>query len=476
MSLVTINCYTNEYSSITNGLRASIYLQSSPSSVVSSITELNPPHNARTWSFAGLIRDNYIFRLDEIDSGGTVIQNLAEIFLVPTELSGDNYLADTQVIVGTTPNFVSGVSSATFDGSNSSPDFRSWTVTVDEMNGRGILEKDVDFTFDSTTGTFTLLSGLFLSGAYYNFHFDPQKVPVGTGVAQSVAQFKINLLTSNTSLDSSYLGSTVIVEPSSTVPVTITLPPLSAIADGIPISFEVGGSNVTCVKIIADGSDAINFAAPKNSANYILVLTGESLTMYKYTRGSGATEWRVKDAFGNFTRVGEIISSDQVTSGMIDNVAQLLGDIVTIASKYYRLYDYLFNNINQSQLRAFEDTITSSNAAKFSKKDVSSGTEFYLANRGSLYQRASDGSILAGVYKPNAMLQHQHISPIAVGSGSAPFRKNTVPITNARNASGIDNTYSALDSTPTDENGDYLSNVDTETRPETFYSNLYIII
>lgn len=86
---------------------------------------------------------------------------------------------DEQIRVGTTPGLVSGESTALFDGSEVSvgvnrPDYRGWNIVPSELTGRGILVKDVDYSWDTATGLFTLLgvNDKFVQGVYYNINFD----------------------------------------------------------------------------------------------------------------------------------------------------------------------------------------------------------------------------------------------------------------------------------------------------------------
>lgn len=374
MSLVKINCYTNNYSSIAGGIRASIYLSSEPTATLESISELTPPHNARLWSFTGLLRDDYIFRLEELDSSGVAINLLSEIALTPTELDTNSYKDDFQVIVGSTNGIVDSATYAIFDGSDGAPDFRSWDVTVTEMFGRGLLKKGVDFTFNKTTGLFTILTGgAFVGGQYFNFHFDPQSSTESTGTGNYQKRV-INLITSNTNIDTTYLGSINIVEvqSSTATPINISLPLLADISDGIEISFEIGGLN-GCVKFISNSGESINFPYPSIGANYFYAVNGESFSIYKFKRSSTLSEWRLKNIFGNFNRVGEILTCDNssLKEGLL-----LDGSSINV-NKFARLYDWFKNfYTNQSELRLYTNT---TDVKKFSKID-SSNTYIKLAN------------------------------------------------------------------------------------------------
>ena len=115
MPTVVLDAYSKAYPSITNRIRASVFLETDPFALVASIIDTTVGHPARVWHFPGLPRANYGFSLDEIDSGGAVVANLALFSVVPSQIDGTLVRDDEQIKVGTTPGFDSGLNSVFFD-------------------------------------------------------------------------------------------------------------------------------------------------------------------------------------------------------------------------------------------------------------------------------------------------------------------------------------------------------------------------
>lgn len=87
---------------------------------------------------------------------------------------------DEQIRVDTTSGLVSGVNSFTFDGTSGKLDYRGYEPVFTEISGRGIMVKGVDYSWNYSTGLFTLLIPLdvFVTNRYYNVHFQLLNQPV----------------------------------------------------------------------------------------------------------------------------------------------------------------------------------------------------------------------------------------------------------------------------------------------------------
>lgn len=94
---------------------------------------------------------------------------------------------DETIQVGVTPGLVAGASSFTFDGTETfpgsgifKPDYRYYEPVFSEIGGRSPMIKGVDYSWDYTTGVFTLLSvpDIFADLQYYNVHFQAYSVAV----------------------------------------------------------------------------------------------------------------------------------------------------------------------------------------------------------------------------------------------------------------------------------------------------------
>lgn len=81
---------------------------------------------------------------------------------------------DEQIKVGTTTGLVAGTSSFTFDGTGGKPNYLNYEIVPSELNGRGILILNVDYSWDYVTGHFQLLQAgdAFQQNQYYNIHFE----------------------------------------------------------------------------------------------------------------------------------------------------------------------------------------------------------------------------------------------------------------------------------------------------------------
>lgn len=107
---------------------------------------------------------------------------------------------DQQIKVGTTAGFNAGLTEIYFDGGETfpgsgirRPDYRGWNIVPSELlDGRGILVNNLDYTWNSITGKFTLLQpgdALELD-TYYNIHFEAI-VPDGENVPDTVKNISL---------------------------------------------------------------------------------------------------------------------------------------------------------------------------------------------------------------------------------------------------------------------------------------------
>lgn len=87
---------------------------------------------------------------------------------------------DEVIRVGTTVGLVAGMSSFVFDGTGGKPDYRFYEPIFFEYKGRQPMIKDVDYTWDYTTGMFALIAGAgttdtLSDNQYYTVQFQPYK-------------------------------------------------------------------------------------------------------------------------------------------------------------------------------------------------------------------------------------------------------------------------------------------------------------
>jgi len=476
MPTVTLNAYSKSFPSITNRIQASIALTSAPLAVLASIIDSTVGHPQRTWSFPGLNRDNYDFSLDEIDGSGNKINNLALFSVTPGQLNGQIIRAEEQPQVDVTPGFTSGLTTFTFDGTETSPgsgifkpDYRTWDITPSELTGRGILVDGLDYTWDKVLGKFDLLitGDVFAANAYYNIYFEPQLNPAGFSVP-TINDFGFSFYDATANLLTSDFGKKVIIEPASSY-IELTLPLLSTVAPGRYMMVEHSGG-VSCAKFLTQGSDAIKFI----NGN-LFILPNESF--YIYTDGS---DYRVCNTDGNFKTVGELVSDDNVASDVY-NKKPLDGSDGIVLSECARLYEQLVLNLPITQVCDYDNWATGNNKYLYSfanSLNPANSGKFKFPDRRSLYER-NNNTGKAGDYLDDDVKSHRHKNGIADNNSTGrPFvygyttdgmpGASESPIQTEGNPRQIQG-YTATDASGTGVTG-------SETRPKSYLINKYVLI
>lgn len=471
MPTVVLNAYSKAYPTITNRIRASVYLQTDPQALIASIIDATAGHPARTWSFPGLPRTNYGFTLDEIDGVGTPINNLATFDVVPGEIDGMLVRGDEQIQVGITTGFITGATSFTFDGTSGKPNYIGWEIVPSELTGRGILVRGVDYSWDKTTGTFSLLQvgDVFASLNWYNIHFDPILNPAGNSYP-SVNDFEINYLDVDTSIDSSYFGHKLIVEPSSDL-VKIYLPNILTVPQGRRMFVEITGSgNLNCVEFDTIDGSTINFLRGNLHA-----YSSESFSIYKWKNPfSGTFEWRVCESFGNFNNCGTVVSHDQIQLGLI-NFLKLDGSSVS-RRRYARLYEDIVLNLPSLQVCNYDDWGTVYPVTFYSLANSANPLNvdlFHIPDRRNLFERSTSGSSVAGTYSEDSIKYHKHKIP-STKPLFPPFGGDLGGAISQPGFNTVVSGSSSYSSNPIDDSG--ISVGDTETKPKNYLINKYVLI
>jgi hypothetical protein len=452
MPTVVLDAYSKAYSLITNRIRAAVSTETSPLSIVASIIDTTSGHPARTWHFAGLLRDNYRFSLDEIDGSDNPINNLALFDVVPGAIDGVLVRDDEQIQVDVTTGFVGGANTFTFDGTGGKPNYIGWEIVPSELTGRGILVKGLDYSWDSVTGILTLLQAgdVFPTGNYWNIHFDPKTVTAGAGVS-NVTDFQIRLITTDETLTVDDFGKKLIVEPSG-VYIELSLPDISTVADGRPVMIDVMASSICCVKIIPNGADTINWIRGN-----VYILPNESLKLYKFTRSAGVYEWRITDADGNFKSVGELVGDDLTT---VFN-KQFLDGTIRLITQYARIYNEVVLNLPGTQVVNFDSWITGNNKYFYSlanSADPSNAGKFHFPDRRGIFERNNNAG-KAGDYQDEMVGSHLHhitgsTTTSFIGGGKVP----------------------AVSGGSVEDAGNTDLNTGTETRPKNYLINKYVLL
>jgi hypothetical protein len=337
------------------------------------------------------------------------------------------------------------------------PDYRGWEIVPSELTGRGILVRDqIDYTWNKDTAKFTLLQpgDVFQAGNFYNIHFNSITDPKGNSYP-TISDFGINLITATTTIDASYFGKKLVIEPASPF-ITITLPAISTIVQGRPLMVEVGGVGLYTVKIVSPDA-TINWMR-----NAIYMMAGESLTIYKYMRGT-TPELRVCAADGNFHNVGLIVSSDDVVTGVRNML--LLDGSTKNKNQFARLYNEFVLHLPLTQVMAFGDWSVGNNNKYFSLSNASD--LFHVPDRRGLYERANSASSKAGDYLDESI----RVLPDVKGVKVVPGGRNTIgghpDAIDIANPTGKE--FSLL------EGFDIVAPGASETRPKSYLINKYVI-
>jgi hypothetical protein len=408
MATVVLNAYSKAYPSITNRIRASIYLQSDPQAFVAQIIDTTVGHPARTWSFPGLPRNNYGFVLDEIDGSGNVVTNLAQFDVVPGEIDGELVRDDEQIQVGTTTGFVAGATTATFDGTAGAPDYTGWEIVPSELTAgaRGILIEGIDYSWNSTTGVFSLLQpgDVLVDGQYYNIHFNCQTDPAGNSYP-TITDFEIVKITADTTLTSANFGKMLLIEPAGDY-LEVTLPDILTVPVGrkMMVSFEAGAI-VKCAKIMPFGADGIKFMG-----GTIYIIPNESFSIYRYRRAVGDDEWRVVDAVGNFLTCGNLVASDRSQLGSYNS--QILDGTIGDVEKHARIYNEVVLNLPLGQAVDYDSWSSLANKYFYSlanSANPANAGKFRFPDRRNAFQR-NTGLVtpVPGTFQASQNKQHGH--------------------------------------------------------------------
>lgn len=452
MSTVVLNAFSKAYPSITNRIRASLFYQNDLSAPIATIIDTTSGHPARTWSFAGLPRNNYCFSLDEINGGGVPVNNLALFDVVPGEIDGELTRDDEQIKVGVTPGFNAGLNYVVFDGTGGKPDYIGWTIVPSELTGRGILVLGLDYSWDSDTATFILLQtgDVLQVNTNWNIHFDCKESLAGNSYP-TITDFQINLITNDTTIDSTYFGKKLIVEPES-IYIEVTLPDITTVPQGRKLMVELGGTTMTCTRFVPDGSDTINWIRGN-----LYALPNESFSLYRFQRSEGVDEWRVCEADGAFREVGHSVGDDEVSADTIN--LQLLDGSELEATQYARLYNEVVLNLPLSQVVEYADWTTGNNKYLYSKKSYGLGGVFHVPDRRDKYER-NNKTGKSGDY------QEQELKATATNI--------TLPLVQHTASAATFGITDGPLGAPTTKTIPCTIGTGTETRPETYLINKYV--
>lgn len=195
------------------------------------------------------------------------------------------------------------------------PSLSGWAWSI-ERRGFGTLLKDVEYSFNDTTGTVTLLptndnpTPAIQTGELLLIHFQPKITTFSASAASSSVNIfnQVRKITADTVLDNTSMGSAFIV--SGAMPyLQITLPDITTVAANRPFIFLFEGGNHTNASINCYGTNKITWLG--QSLSEVIGGQSEELWLFKYVDpiDTNIYSWMVMNADGNFKNVGEIITS-----------------------------------------------------------------------------------------------------------------------------------------------------------------------
>ena len=411
MSTVVLDIYTSAWPSITNNIQCNVYAQSSPLAVIASITDTTTGHPARTWSFPGLVRANYRFEFLEITSGGTVVQSLGSMTVVPPSQSNYTFRVPIQIQCGVTSGVTSGTNVLLLDGTSGCPDIRTWDINIERIS-MGTMKADVDYSYNKSTGSITLLNtdDIFQPNEWFNITFIPQAGTVTESVP-SLNVFKaLSFINGNYSVSTNDFGAKLIIKPTTgNGYLELTLPDISTVVENRVLFIEMASGN--CAKFITHSGDTINWMGSRTN---LFICPNEMVAIYKAIDPSGPTSyWRIHDAFGNFLNVGQVVTEDQIQANVFNKIA-LVGNQCDIY-QHARLYNDFVLNLPSSQVCNYDDWSAGNNKYKYSLANSASYlnlNKFMVPDRRNMFERITDGTRKAGEYQADQMIQHQHETTI----------------------------------------------------------------
>jgi hypothetical protein len=411
MSTVALNIYTSAYPTISNNIEIRVYKQSDPLAIV--VSDNHPaPHGDDTWSFPGLERTNYLFRIFEM-IGSSIIQELGnKMDVVPGAAQEVNFKATEQITADATTGFTSGVNTATFDGTSGTQDWRGWEVSTMDRMGTGPMKKGIDYSWNKVTGEFLLLNSgdVFAPDEWFNVDFQPQRITVTASVPVNVPLFLTpKKITANYTVSAgSDMGGLLIVDPAGNY-LEITLPDIATVVAGKLLTIEMrrAAVNKTC-KIKTQPSQIIDWLA--GSRNDLYMCPQESIGIYKWIDPSGPTSmWRVFNPYGNFLKVGEQIYDDNSAANVFNKILMTGadGDVLQLA----RFYNDYVLQLPAPQVCNYDDWATGNNKYKFSLANSAVGAnagKFKIPDRRNIFFRNTDGTRLPAEWQDLTIGQHKH--------------------------------------------------------------------
>lgn len=476
MATTYFSLFTRPYNDIgvTNFVKVVLYPANDPLAEYDSKVSEDPgPVDAKTWAFPGIITQNYICKIFEVDGDDNVVRQIEGEFTFIPSSSSFRYKEPIFIQIGVTP--IPGDEDNLFPANVNTvnvPDWIGWTPIIEKL-GIGTQKPSSDYTFDEETGDWDLLAvgDVFENNSYYFVQFRPiitldEAVPNESAFLFSQSM----VVTADTTLVAADIGKKILVK-GATAYVEITLPDITTVIENRIAYFEFCKSTLKCCKILTHSGDVIEWFYTDQSAVY--GCPGETIQLFKEVVDESTSVWRVHHSDGNFREVGQRIGEDQIAANVLNKVALDGGGTLGISStEYARLYNEYVLRLPGAQVVSYASWATGTNKYLYSLKDPSTG-KFHVPDLRNMFRRISDGIRTAGNFQDHAMMQHYH----EVKRGDAYDGDNQESYGRAGGGQETNPQTDIISSAMTDVSGNLLTNnISTETRPVNVSENVYVVV
>lgn len=279
-----------------------------------------------------------------------------------------------------------------------------WTYTV-ERRGYGSMEPGVDMDLSADHKTIYLIKGdgvnndVFGDGEVFILHFEPKIItnqPIESQTSGAIFSETVTL-TTNTTLTSDGVGKAYKLQGTNDT-IVITLPALNTMPENRHMAFISEGGLHKNATLQAAGSDTIEWL---NSVRQTIIL-GQSERVWVYVADG---KWIVSDAYGGFSRVGEIyMSYDNSDINAVYANGALLDRAV-----YARLWEWV-QNLSGSAIVTDANWQNEAllNKGRFSYGDGVSNFRVPAMHIPGFIRAVDANSRSAGSYEAQKVGQHSH--------------------------------------------------------------------
>lgn len=398
---------------VTNDIRVSVYNASDLNTPIAT-QQQNAPHLDQQFSFPGLPRVNFVYKIQEYSiDGDTFISNLGQANFVP---ANDEMMYKPSVLIEVGASVIPGTEASIWpDGTNTVnvPDWIGWELQASGRNGQYPWRRDIntqiDITWDPLTGDLTLnnIDDVFQPGEFLYFEFDPIINESSGGVSTGGGGngwSEILVVTTDTTLNASDIGKKILIIPSGNY-LEITLPDYTDIEANKITWFEMD-ANATQKCALVKTFSGQNITWLEVSSN-LYICNNESFELYKRVVSAGVYQWRIQNAVGNFLTAGDFFWSDLTTDKIFN--ATLADGGNRDYQQYARLYNRHIVRNGGGLAYASWSSANLYTRVKFSLKETS-GNNFRVPDfiTTPMYMRAGNSTD----FFPMKLLQHQHMQSI----------------------------------------------------------------